>query len=515
MTMPALRSLKKANPESKITLLVKPWVAPLFEKDPFVDEIILYTDQYKGLIGKFRLASHLKQYDFCSAVLFQNAFDAALITFLAGIPERIGYGRDFRGILLTEAVPFDSAARGLHHIGYYSNLLERAGYPVVQNKPWIYLLIDERLEARERLRRLKRPVVALNPGAAYGSSKRWRPERFAEVAVRVIHELQGSIVVLGGSSETGIATEIVEGIKKQNPAIGEILPAPPLIKGGRGDFSVHDSDKRRDLMNLAGKTSLRELSALIAECDALVTNDSGPMHVGYAVGTPMVAIFGSTSPEMTGPPSEGDVVIKKDLECSPCFERECRKGELQCMDRISSDEVFQSLQKLIATKRAVFFDRDGTLCKDAHYLNRMEDLEIFPETGNLKKLAEAGFLQIGVSNQSGIARGIVAEEFVKKVNAIFTDGYGFDGFYYCPHHPDEGCSCRKPEPGLLLRARKDFGINLKGSFMIGDKEIDMLLAKSVGAAGIHVKTGQEGFSSHADFTARDLNEAIDIILRTT
>jgi heptosyltransferase-2 len=171
------------------------------------------------------------------------------------------------------------------------------------------------------------------------------------------------------------------------------------------------------------------------------------------------------------------------------------------------------VQRLVKTGRAVFFDRDGTLCRDADYLSRIEDLEIFPEVKGLAGLKEKGYSLIGVSNQSGIARGIVGEDFVKKVNAIFTDEYGFDGFYYCPHHPDEHCSCRKPEPGLLLRARNDFGIDLKRSFVVGDKESDMLLAKAVGAGAIHVATGKESLYPFADYSARDLNSVVEIITR--
>jgi heptosyltransferase-2 len=236
------------------------------------------------------------------------------------------------------------------------------------------------------------------------------------------------------------------------------------------------------------------------------------MHIGYAVGTPVAAVFGSTSPEMTGPVGGGSVVIKKSLDCSPCFERECGKKDLKCMDLITAGEVFEAAKNLIGSRRAVFFDRDGTLCRDAHFLNKMEDLEIFPEAAALGRLAEKGFRLIGVSNQSGIARGLVEEGFVKRVNDIFTAKYGFHGFYYCPHHPDEHCSCRKPEPGLLYRARVEQGIDLKASFVVGDKETDMLLARSVGAKGVLVGTGEDLFSPHADFVVKDLIEATDVIL---
>lgn len=486
MTMPALRALKISNPDARLSLLVKPWVSPLFEKDPNVDEIILYSDEYRGVTGRLKLAARLREYDFCSAILFQNAIDAAIISVLSGIPERIGYRRDARRLLLTTAVPFDSHARTVHHIEYYLNLLSQAGFEVKQSLPWIYLSLDERLRARETLGNLRRPVVGLNPGAVYGSSKRWHPERFAEVARRVIDEVSGSVVIFGGAAEAEIAEEI--------------------------SGSVGPPDGLR-MLAMAGRTSLRELAALISECDVLVTNDSGPMHVGYAVGTPLVAVFGSTSPELTGPVGDSNIVIKKNLDCSPCFERECKKNNLKCMDLVSAREVFDAAKRLLKSKKAVFFDRDGTLCKDARYLNSLDGLQIFPEIRGLNQLKEKGFSLIGITNQSGIARGIVDQDFVTKVNSIFMKEYGFDGFYYCPHHPDEKCSCRKPEPGLLLRARNDFGIDLKKSFVVGDKESDIFLAKSVGATGIMVKTGPELPRMDGVLIANDLEEAVEMILK--
>lgn len=489
MTMPAIRALRLAKRGAKISLLVKPWVAPLFEKDPNIDEVIVYSDEYEGISGRLRLAKKLRERRFCAALLLQNAFDAAVVVALAGIPERVGYARDGRRFLLTNSVSFDSSVKRLHHIDYYLNLISKAGLSAERSAPWIYLRLEERLEARGRLGELKRPVAAINPGATYGSSKRWLPERFAEASMRIIRELDGSVLILGGPAEKEIAAEI-----------GRLLRVPG--EGGMGARAL----------SVAGKTSLRELAALISESDVLITNDSGPMHIGYAVGTPVVAVFGSTSPELTGPAGKGDVVIRKQLKCSPCFERECRKKDLQCMDLVTADEVFGSAGSLIGSRRAVFFDRDGTLCRDAHFLSRIEDLEIYPEVGELKRLKEMGFSLIGVSNQSGVARGLVDEGFVRNVNAIFIGEYGFDGFYYCPHHPDEHCSCRKPEPGLLHRARAEHRIDLKRSYFVGDKEIDMLLAKSVGAKGILVRTGKDSFSPYADLVVDDLAEAVKAIL---
>jgi heptosyltransferase-2 len=184
-----------------------------------------------------------------------------------------------------------------------------------------------------------------------------------------------------------------------------------------------------------------------------------------------------------------------------------------CMYAITSDDVYYGIKKILPDKPAVFFDRDGTLCRDVGYLNKYDDLHIFNDIDIVKLLKERGFKLIGVTNQSGIARGIVDEGFVKEVNNIFIKQYGFDDFYYCPHHPDDHCLCRKPEPKMLLRARAEHRIDLKKSYVIGDKEADMLLSKAVGAKGILVQTGEAKDSQHADFIAKDLKEAVNWILK--
>lgn len=164
--------------------------------------------------------------------------------------------------------------------------------------------------------------------------------------------------------------------------------------------------------------------------------------------------------------------------------------------------------------RAVFLDRDGTLCEDVGYLSRWDDFKVFPDVTELNSLKSLGFKLIGITNQSGIARGIVKENFVREVNGVFIERYGFDGFYYCPHHPDEGCTCRKPRPEMALKARKEHGLDLKTSYVIGDKEADMLLARAIGAKSILVLTGEARESEAADYTARDLGEAVKFILKS-
>ncbi len=488
MTIPAIRAIKKGFPDSRLSLLVKPSVKDIFKGNPDIDELILYEDHHRSFSGPLRLASELRKKGFSMAILLQNAFDAALVAFLARIPERVGYKRDGRGLLLTGPVQYNNEDRRIHHIEYYLNLVHSltGGNQDDIFEPYIFLSLEERLSMRNLLGELKRPILGINPGATYGSAKRWLPERFAEVAGWFIKDTGGSIIITGSKGERTIAEEI---IKKLAPEIR---------------LSGH-------MKNFAGATSLRELINLISECDLYLSNDSGPMHVAYAVGTPLVALFGSTDPGLTGPRGEGNIILKADVDCSPCFKRVC-DNDMACMYGINSEDVFLSLKKLVPSKRAVFFDRDGTICEDVNYLNDWNRLRVFDALDCIRLLKDRGFLLIGVSNQSGISRGIVNEDFVRAVNSYFIERYGFDDFYYCPHHPDEHCSCRKPELGMVHRARVKHNIDLKGSYVIGDKSDDMLLAQACGAKGILVKTGKERSSPYATKIVENLKEAVNFII---
>ncbi len=474
MTTPAIRAWGKAKRESSVALLANGQVLQLFKHDPHVESFIEYNNFHKTPIGKLKLISKLRGEQFVEALLLQNAFDAALITFLAGIKSRIGYNRDGRGVLLTKSVPVDKNILKLHQIDYFLNLIRAIGITPTTTMPWLYLLMDERLSARSELDGLKRPVIGINPGAAFGPAKRWKEEGFACLIKKIVANLGGSVVIFGASDDKPIVDSITS-----------LLP-------------VHIVNESGVFANFCGKTTVRQLCALISECDALVTNDSGPMHVAYAVGTPVVAIFGSTEPALTSPPTAPKyeetgflkVICRHKTKCSPCFERVCRYNHYKCLTDLSDDYVYEALCSIIPQTKAIFFDRDGTLCHDAHYLNCFDNFKVFPQIGCLKELKDSGYKLIGITNQSGIARGIVDEWFVNDVNKIFIDKYGFDGFYYCPHLSSENCACRKPSPGLLYKARAEFGINLKASYFVGDKDSDILSASAVGAKPVFFKSAQ-------------------------
>jgi heptosyltransferase-2 len=344
LSFPALKRARLEFPQAKITLLVLPWVAGIYEACTAIDDIWLYDrrDLHRGLSGKLRLIRELRERHFDAALLFQNAFEAALLARLAGIPVRAGYDRDGRGWLLSHKVAVDSHVSNLHQIYYYLDLLEQLlGRPRTTKglKPQppsqfaaeampditVAVSLERKHAARARLHSqgvdFNRTVVGVNPGAFYGSAKRWFSERYATVLDRLISERQASVVIFGSPNEVAIAKAIQSGMRNQ-----------PVI--------------------LSGRTELNELIAMIACCDLFLTNDSGPMHLAAALRVPMLAIFGSTDEIATGPMSPAAVVLNKRVECSPCLLRECPIDH-RCMARISAEEVTQQVFRMIDARQRI------------------------------------------------------------------------------------------------------------------------------------------------------------------
>ena len=164
-------------------------------------------------------------------------------------------------------------------------------------------------------------------------------------------------------------------------------------------------------------------------------------------------------------------------------------------------------------------DRDGTINRDMHYSADVSRLRVFKNAATaIKKLNDAGYKVIVISNQSGIARRYFKKKDVEKLNKIIIDRLGkrkakIDAVYFCPHHPDENCSCRKPKSGMILKAKKDFNLDIKNSYMVGDMQSDIDLAKNVGAKSVFVLTGAGIDVKGADYTAKDILDAAEWIVK--
>jgi heptosyltransferase-2 len=304
MALPALRAIRERFPQSEIAVLAKPWVADLYAREHFANRVIPYTAA--TLAEKLRFAWGLRAEHFDVAILLQNAFEAALVACVAGIPTRIGYNRDGRGWLLTKAIPVPLKGEiPAHERYYYLELLRRGGL--------ISELPDVEAIRLEGLPPGRDNVVGISPGAAYGTAKRWLPENFAETAVRLAGQFGARVSIFGSASERELCEQVATSIRQQG-------------------VEVHD---------YAGETSLAQFIDLAARCRIFVTNDSGAMHIASAAGTPTVAVFGATDHTGTGPTGPLSRVIREPVECAPCLLRECPIDH-RCMTRVTPERVVAS-----------------------------------------------------------------------------------------------------------------------------------------------------------------------------
>jgi lipopolysaccharide heptosyltransferase II len=343
MTTPALLRLRGKFPDSHIALLTPEKLKELWQHHPAVNEIISFSRGESVLT----VAKKLRAGKFDTALILPNSPRSAMEAFLAGIPERIGHARPWRNFFLTRIVAPRAGAVKMHkrtvaEINALISLKPEAGMqrpepPNTSHQSFEYLHVAAAMGANPEplppkllvtsnevavigkkfgLERGIGPIFGLNAGAAYGPAKRWPVEKFIAAAREIQKRTNCAWILFGGKDDAEITNQI-----QSAPGSG---PA------------IH---------NLAGKTSLRELMTLLTFCRVFLTNDSGPMHVAAALGIPVVAIFGSTSPELTGPVSSGDLrhhILTSDAPCAPCFLREC-PIDFRCMNGIAVDSVVRAV----------------------------------------------------------------------------------------------------------------------------------------------------------------------------
>jgi len=320
MSLPAIRAVRDIFPHAHIGVVARPWVAGLYARESSIDQVIPY-ERAKGLHGRREFSRRLAAERFDAAILLQNAFDAALITWLAGIPERIGYSRDGRAWLLTNAIRVPEAGEiPRHERFYYLELLRRAGL-MERFPPSESIRLDGIAAAREAgaahmvALGVAGPAIGISPGAAYGNAKRWLPERFAEAAMASAP--RAAVLLFGSAAEQPLCEQVAAHLRRAGV----------------------------DARNLAGATSLREFIDLSAACRLFLTNDSGAMHVASALGVPTVAVFGATDDTTTGPTGPLARVVREHAECSPCLLRECPIDH-RCMTAVSPQRVSAALFQL-------------------------------------------------------------------------------------------------------------------------------------------------------------------------
>jgi heptosyltransferase-2 len=332
MTVPALRELRRVLPDAHITLVSRPGTADVFIDADFIDEVLVYDRT--GMGSAWTQMREWRRRRFDLALLFQNAFEAAAIAFLARVPRRIGYDADRRGKLLTQAIPSPAWKDERHEIFYYLNLVAEleqllCGTSVVEspgfNEPQFVLAVsaDRQHRAKEFLReqglRADAPLVLLCPGSINSRAKRWPAERYAAVADHFA-EAGASVALIGSPAEMEVSNEV-----------SRRAGNTPVV--------------------LTGKTSVADATAIISVADILITNDTGPAHIGSAVGTPTLVIFGPTNPLTTRPFAPNAEIIRQKPDCAPCMLRDCPIDH-RCMTAISPEEVFARAGAMMSHCRA-------------------------------------------------------------------------------------------------------------------------------------------------------------------
>ncbi len=310
LSLPALRDLRRRNfPEARIEVLARPWVADLYRAVAEVDAV----RESRGVPADVEAIRG----GFQAAVLLPNSFASAFVAWRAGIPERWGYRTDGRGPLLTRAPRVPREVRGRSQVYYYRAMLAGAGLRV-SAVPDASLSCPPDWAARGAalLEDGEGPWVGLNPGAFYGTAKRWVPERYAAVGDALARRTGARVALLGGPDERPVAE-----------AIAAQMRAPARVLGG--------------------ETTLPELVGVLSRLAVLVTNDSGPMHLASALGVPVVAVFGPTDWRETAPVGEARRLVREPAYCSPCLLRECPIDH-RCMRGISADRVAAEALELLA-----------------------------------------------------------------------------------------------------------------------------------------------------------------------
>ena len=362
MSTPALQRLRERFPNAHIAMLTQENLAGLWKYQPSINSVIPFSPGE----SIFSIGRRLRGEKFDTALVFPNSPRSALEVWLAGIGQRIGYRRSWRNWFLTHAVPArlehrtmnkrstrevrhlasskGGGARAIsptaHQIHDFLQLAAALGSNPLPMAPFLRVTDVELASTAKRFGLApdrpsrSHPLFGLNAGAEYGPAKRWPRERFVAAAAELQKRTKCCWLIFGGKANVDLALEIatsLETLHRKLISAGE-LPAP---------------------LNLAGKTTLQELCSLIKLCDVFLTNDTGPMHVAAAVGTPVVVPFGSTSPELTGPGLPGDPrhrLLKSDAPCSPCFRRTC-PIDFRCMTGITVENVVEAVIQAVSVPK--------------------------------------------------------------------------------------------------------------------------------------------------------------------
>jgi heptosyltransferase-2 len=319
-----LRAIRRGLADgARLSILARANLLDVLEGCPWFDEVIAWPKRADGRrIGVWAMARQLRRHRFDTVVLMPNSFRSGVLAWLARIPRRLGYARDGRSLFLTDRVrPVKGGRRFLPEsmTTYYARLAEAIGCPVDDPRLELFVTDADRAAVDQLLGDgpADGPLVVLNPGGAFGTSKYWPADRYGQLADRLLSRFGGRVVISGAPSESAVLGRVADAMER--PAI-----------------NLADSPIR-----------LSAVRELIRRADLLVTNDTGPRHFAVALGTPVVTLFGSTDPAWTETHCEHERQVRLDLECSPCQQPTCPLGHHNCMRMMTVERVEEVAVELL------------------------------------------------------------------------------------------------------------------------------------------------------------------------
>lgn len=495
LTSATVLGYKIAYPGSRLTYLTKERFRSVVEMFDGVDEIVTVSD-HASTRELGRVLMDLDRGRFDRVIDLHGNFRSWLARSVITANQTVAYPKRrterWRMTLKRKTLPLEYP----HTIDLYNQTLASQNQRAVCHRPVMHP--PALTEEHARLFATDRPVVLIAPGAAH-PNKAWPLERFLQVA--------------RGLGQDAIA-KVVMAVTSDDP-----------------NLQVLESEAGEADLTMLVDCPLTQLAAIAAQAKLVVANDSGVAHLASAVGTPTLAVFGSTHPALGfAPRGLRDRVVEVDESCRPCSRhgrKPCYRDERYCFTRITAATVTETAAEMLNDSTtltpALFVDRDGTIIENKHYLADPDQVELIEGAAAALKQAHAlGYKIVVVSNQSGVARGYHSIDDVERVNArmlelLAAEGAGVDALYYCPHHARKGlveqfriaCDCRKPGAGMGETAALDLGIDLRKSVVVGDSLVDVNLGRVLGARPILVRTGH---GSKAEFEVGDELERLGLAI---
>lgn len=323
LSTPLIRALRERFPDSFISFLLIPETKKVLENNPHLNEIIVYDKRKKGGMGGFLdIKRKIKEREFDLSVIPHRSLRSALLAYISRIPERIGFDRSAGSFLFTHRIVYQPYA---HEVDRNLSLLASFNKYLKDRAPELFPSTEDFSYARKLLLDSgiweEAKIVGIAPGSVW-ATKRWLPDRFAEVADLLVNKMGAKVVFLGSEDDLALCEKIAKLMTEKS-------------------------------VNLAGKTDVLQSAGIISFCKVILSNDSAPVHLASAMKSPVVAIFGSTIPEFGfAPYGEGHLIIEKKMECRPCGIHgriKCPKKHFRCMKEITTKEVFQAVKSLLIT----------------------------------------------------------------------------------------------------------------------------------------------------------------------